>query len=291
MEVAKGRMRFSGVTMPTLRKLNDVAVGSRFINATPNPDAIKPALLICPGGAYRTLSTTTEGFSVAQWADTVGFRPFVLFYSVPSERPAPAEPLREIQRAVRMMRANAKEWKIDSDRIVVMGFSAGGHLAASISVRHDLSTDRRIDRIDEFDPRPNFTILMYPAYLNDERSAKSLAKDLRPFKRDLPPMLVVSGKKDRNYIQSSETFVAALKQTAAKYTYAPVEDAGHGWSSPVLSNNPAIGRPQPGEVYYTHVLPWLRDNVKKEGNDHEFDDRLFFPTTPTPQIPKPQAPN
>lgn len=122
------------------------------------------AVLICPGGAYARVVVDKEGYDVARWFNSFGVTAFVLKYRLPAEGHAQPSlvPLSDAQRALRTIRKNAAEWKINPDRIGVMGFSAGGHLAASLGTLYEKKAYARVDDVDDLSARPDFMILMYP---------------------------------------------------------------------------------------------------------------------------------
>jgi len=125
--------------------------------------APRAAVLVLPGGGYRFLSGTLEGREPAAWLAARGYAAFVLSYRVGSASPFPA-PLLDAQRAMRVLRANAVRLGIDPNRVGVMGFSAGGHLAlATATLKAEPPTAAR-DATDGLDPRPDFLILAYPAF-------------------------------------------------------------------------------------------------------------------------------
>ncbi|HDP35237.1 MAG TPA: alpha/beta hydrolase [Candidatus Hydrogenedentes bacterium] len=115
----------------------------------PEADAPSPAVVVCPGGGYAGLAMDYEGVEVAQWLNRHGLSAFVLEYRVaPHRHPAPLD---DAQRAMRLIRERAVEWGVDPARLGILGFSAGGHLASTVSTHyHDPET------------RPDFTILIYP---------------------------------------------------------------------------------------------------------------------------------
>lgn len=131
----------------------------------PSPEENKGcAVIICPGGGYQRLAYNISGFQIAKWFNTIGVSAFVLNYRLPTS-PDLIErhiaPLQDAQRAVRFIRSNSKQWKIDPDKIGVMGTSAGGHLASTLATRNeDVSTVG--DSIDNFSFHPNFQILLSP---------------------------------------------------------------------------------------------------------------------------------
>ena len=116
----------------------------------------RPAVLICPGGGYSHLAMKKEGFDVARWFNEQGFHAFVLKYRLPNPKASDKQSLvalSDSKRALQLMHENASKWKIDTSRIGIMGFSAGGHLAASTSTL-------KVEEID--DVFPDFSILIYP---------------------------------------------------------------------------------------------------------------------------------
>ena len=115
----------------------------------PVMDEPVPAVVVCPGGGYGGLAMDYEGYEVAEWLNKNGLSAFVLEYRVaPNRHPAP---LNDAQAAVRLIRSRAKEWNIDGSKLGILGFSAGGHLASTVSTHFDTP-----------ETRPDFTILIYP---------------------------------------------------------------------------------------------------------------------------------
>ncbi|MDP4291122.1 MAG: alpha/beta hydrolase [Bacteroidota bacterium] len=116
-------------------------------------------IVVCPGGGNKYLSTITEGEVVSKWFTERGFTAFVLQYRVPDKR---AGALQDIQRAIRLIRSHAQNWKLDIHKIGVMGFSAGGNLAARASTEFNLKTYSSVDNKDSLSCRPDFAVLIYP---------------------------------------------------------------------------------------------------------------------------------
>ena len=115
------------------------------------------ALLLLPGGGYRHVVVDKEGFETARWLSERGIAVFVLFYRLPGDGWAagPDAPLQDAQRAMRLLRAQASKWAIDPARLGVIGFSAGGHLAARLACSHALPTYAAVDAVDEQSARPD----------------------------------------------------------------------------------------------------------------------------------------
>jgi acetyl esterase/lipase len=139
------------------------------------------AVLICPGGGYSRLAFNKEGTEVAEWLNTIGVTGIVLKYRVPARKGQARHlaPLQDAQRALGLIRHQAPVWGIDPDRIGVLGFSAGGHLAAALSTHFDQRTYEPIDDADRLRCRPAFALLIYPAYLVLGEQGHQLAPELR----------------------------------------------------------------------------------------------------------------
>lgn len=119
------------------------------------------AIVVCPGGGYAGLADTYEGHEVAQWLNTLGVTGIVLKYRIAPRYRHPA-PLHDAQRALRTVRARAREWGIDPDRVGILGFSAGGHLASTTATHFDDGQPDAPDPIDRVGCRPTFAVLCYP---------------------------------------------------------------------------------------------------------------------------------
>lgn len=122
------------------------------------------AVLLCPGGGYGFLSYDNEGTSQAAWLNARGVTAFILLYRLPNEGWASRAlvPLQDAQRAMRVIRARAAGFGIAANRVAVLGFSAGGHLAGSLATRHALATYAPVDAADRLSARPDLAGLVYP---------------------------------------------------------------------------------------------------------------------------------
>ncbi len=119
------------------------------------------AIVIAPGGAYLGLASNLEGRQIADWFTSRGLTAFVLNYRLGAKNPFPA-PLLDAQRAIRLVRSEAARYGYSSDRVGIIGFSAGGHLAASVETLYDLPQPAGPDPIDHLSAKPDFAILGYP---------------------------------------------------------------------------------------------------------------------------------
>ncbi|MEO6436271.1 MAG: alpha/beta hydrolase [Tepidisphaeraceae bacterium] len=127
------------------------------IHRPKQPD--RSAIVVCPGGGYGALAAHEAG-PIAAWLNTLGVTGVVLKYRLAPRYRHPAM-LIDVSRAIRTVRARAKEWKLDEKRVGVLGFSAGGHLAATVSTQFD-SDDREPDAINDLSSRPDVSVLLYP---------------------------------------------------------------------------------------------------------------------------------
>jgi acetyl esterase/lipase len=133
-----------------------------YFYPAPGAKATGTAVIICPGGAYGGLAIKHEGEQVAKWLNSLGITAFVLKYRLPDDSIMENKtigPMQDGQRAIRLVRSRAKEWGIDPAKIGIMGFSAGGHLAATLST---LYNDKVYESDDLTSARPDFSLLIYP---------------------------------------------------------------------------------------------------------------------------------
>jgi acetyl esterase/lipase/GNAT superfamily N-acetyltransferase len=176
------------------------------------------AVMVCPGGGYYILASNLEGTEICQWLNRIGVTAILLKYRVPSadtDRYGP--PLQDAQRGLGLIRSQAKSLGIDPKRIGIIGFSAGGHLSANLGV-HSVRTYAAIDSADEVSCRPDFSMLIYPAYLNDVVPTK-----------ENPPTFILQTADDPIPVENTLSYAAALareKVIAETHIY-PV--GGHGY--------------------------------------------------------------
>ena len=181
------------------------------------------AIIVCPGGGYKILAVDKEGYEIAQWLNKLGFTAFVLQYRVPDKQQGA---LNDIQRAIRLVRSKAADWKIDVHKVGVMGFSAGGSLCARASTRYNIDSYSKIDDIDNFSCRPDFTLLIYPAYL-DQGKNRALTPELNVDK-NTPSMFIFAAAND--YHSNSALVIAgALRDNKVPVELHLLASGGHGY--------------------------------------------------------------
>jgi len=135
------------------------------------------AIIICPGGAYSVLAIIHEGSQVAKWLNTVGITAFVLSYRLPDDaimKDKSIAPLQDAQQAMRIVRMHAKEWNINPDKIGIMGFSAGGHVASTLATHFN---DKVYQTRDTVSARPDFSILIYPVITMDSATTNTWSRN------------------------------------------------------------------------------------------------------------------
>lgn len=141
-----------------------VATPGIYVLPVAKADNNGTAVLICPGGGYERVSYVYNGFNFAKWFNALGINVFVLVYRLPGQpdlKERELAPLQDAQRAIRLIRARANEWNIKTDRIGVMGISAGGHVAATLGT-HANDESAIKDSLDNFSYRPDFMVLLSP---------------------------------------------------------------------------------------------------------------------------------
>lgn len=186
------------VTQPT-RMLSNVSKPTITIYRPAKDKDTGTAMLICPGGGYWNLFWELEGEEVAAWLNKHGITGIILKYRVP-RRPddvkgEPARrPLQDAQRAIRLVRSKAKEWGIQPNRIGMVGFSAGGHLAIATATSFDRQTYEPIDNLDKISSRPDFAIGAYSGYLK-AKDKDELSPGLR-IPKGTPPIFLAHGDAD-----------------------------------------------------------------------------------------------
>jgi acetyl esterase/lipase len=181
------------------RMLTDVSKPSITICRPNEKTNTGSAILICPGGGYWDLYWQLEGEEVADWVNSLGITSVIVKYRVPRRPDEPQaeparRPLQDAQRAVSLVRSKAREWGINPERIGIVGFSAGGHLAIATATSFEKRTYAPIDEIDNVSCRPDFAIAVYPGYLK-LKDKDELAAGLH-IPTGTPPVFLAHGGED-----------------------------------------------------------------------------------------------
>lgn len=171
------------------------------------------AAVVFPGGAYHHLAIDIEGTEVCDWLNTIGVGCILLKYRVPNSGPYPKSPmaLEDAQRALGLVRSDAAKYHIDPDRIGVIGFSAGAHLAAALSTHFAARLYKHVDAADDVNCRPDFAMIVYPGYLALAERKFAANPDI-PVIASTPPTFIVQTEDDRvAHVESSLAYYVALK--------------------------------------------------------------------------------
>lgn len=208
-------------------------------------DELRPSILVIPGGGYRIVAGN-ESDNVAQCFYEMGYQTFVLCYTVdePQVNPLKLQPLNDLSRALRYIRMHSKEFKIYQDQVALCGFSAGGHLAASLCVHYEDIKD--IDeKFNAFSNRPSAAILCYPVittgFYTHEDSIKTLLGPMatmdeikymsleKHVTKDTPPCFIwTTALDDIVPIENSELFAKALRGSSVPYALHIFSEGRHG---------------------------------------------------------------
>lgn len=246
------------VTIPTLTAF--------FPNVTkPNQTAV----IILPGGGYQHLAIDKEGTKVAQWFNSLGIPAFVLKYRLPSDlimKNKNVGPLQDAQEAVRCVRQNAAKWNIDPNKIGILGFSAGGHLAAALSTHYD---DKIYESVYKVSARPDFSLLIYPviSMQNDithkgsqinllgNNASQDLIDSFSNEKKvtaKTPPAFLIHATDDTVVLpENSIDYYLALKKNGVTAELHLYEKGGHGFG---------LGVNDTSKYWTRDCEEWLRAN-------------------------------
>ncbi|MDR3704131.1 MAG: alpha/beta hydrolase [Candidatus Sulfopaludibacter sp.] len=193
------------------------------------------AVIIAPGGGHSELWMDHEGYNVARWLSAHGVAGFVLKYRLAREKGSTytveGNALADIQRAIRTVRFRASEWGVKPDRVGVMGFSAGGEVAALAAARYHSESAMAGDEIDRQSDKPSFQALLYPALPAD-----------RNFSKETPPAFLVCGENDRqNISQGLPELYLAMKRAGASAELHVFAGVGHGFGQRERTKGPVAG--------------------------------------------------
>ncbi len=227
------------------------------------------ALLVMPGGAYRLVSVANEGAEVAARMNPHGVTLFVLTYRLPGEgwQNQADVPLQDAQRAMRVIRSQAKHFDIDADKVSILGFSAGGHLAATLATQHAERTYRGVDAADELSARPFAAGLVYPVVTMESPWTHEVSRTMllgktpsaaeisrRSAERHIdaatPPVFAVHAMDDPAVpVENTLNFVTAMRAAKRPVEAHLLQEGGHAFG---------VGYPNtPSALWIDLFLRWL----------------------------------
>lgn len=206
-----------------------------FLPRKPNGTAI----LVLPGGGFRKVVPDMEGSEAAPFLNRLGIAVFVLRYRTsetkPATEPAWRRPLQDAQRALRLIRAKADAWKIRRDRVGVLAFSAGGQVGSILHTANGVAAYKAVDALDKQSCRPDFSLLIYPWRILDNKTGKLLPQ-IRPSKQS-PPAFIVHTHDDRSSSLGSVWLYAGLKKHNVPAELHIYENGGHGYGMRARKNS------------------------------------------------------
>lgn len=171
-----------------------------------------------------------EGTEVCDWLTSKGITCVLLKYRVPESGPYPksAAALQDAQRAMGIVRAHAADWKLDPHRIGVLGFSAGGHLAAAISTHFDKRLYDPVDAADQLSCRPDFAVIVYPGYLAIAEQNFAPNAEIHVTEQT-PPTFLVQAEDDPVHVENSTVYFLELKNAKVPAELHIYAQGGHGY--------------------------------------------------------------
>ena len=232
--------------------ITNVSQPTMALFKVPHASGPVPAVIVCPGGGYGILAYNLEGTETIPWLHSMGITAVVLKYRVPKNRDGAYE---DLQRTVRLVRLHAAEWGILPGKVGVLGFSAGGNLAARLSTNFAQSAYPAIDPADQLSCRPDFAMLLYPAYLSLN---KQLAPDL-PVTSAVPPTLIIHAENDPGYLVGSKLYDAALTAANVPHEFLLYHTGGHGFGMrPYTHSHSTAFATMDVRIWPDQAAEWLR---------------------------------
>ena len=203
------------------------------------------SIIVAPGGGHRMLAMH-EGYDIGEWLASRGIAGFVLKYRLGREAASPykveVHPQLDAQRAIRTVRARAKEWQLDPDRIGIMGFSAGGEVALRVSLNYDAGNPAAADPIDRVSSKPGFQILVYPGIKE---------VPLEGINKETPPTFLICTNDDKSPAERLPNLYLALMNARVPAEMHIYTHGGHGYG--------IRKRPLPVSTWNERLIDWLND--------------------------------
>ncbi len=211
-------------------RLGNVATPTLTVFRPPAGRATGAAVIVCPGGGYSILAYNLEGTEICDWLNSIGVTGVLLKYRVPSRAGMEKHTvqLQDAQRALGLVRKHAQEWGIDPKRVGIMGFSAGGHLTAAASNNTGSRTYPPVDDADSLSCRPDFALLIYPAYLVPKDDPTKLAPEVT-VTTNTPPTFIVMTQDDPIRVENALTYALAMKHAKVPVELHVYAAGGHGY--------------------------------------------------------------
>lgn len=237
---APGRQTSTGSETDTTTAKDRLVAGRRVMRignvSDPTLTLYQPAkqnggaVVVFPGGSYKILAIDLEGTEVCDWLTSIGVTCILVKYRVPDSGPYPksAAALQDAQRALGLVRAHATDWKIEPQRIGVLGFSAGAHLSAALSAHFEKRLYDPIDAADQVSCRPDFEVLVYPGYLALAEQNFAPNPEIHVTEQT-PPSFIVQAEDDPVHVENATVYFIALKNAKVPAELHIYAEGGHGY--------------------------------------------------------------
>ena len=206
------------------------------------------AVIISPGGGNKFLSMDLEGTEIVHWLNGLGYTEFILEYRIPNQQKGA---LQDIQRSIRYVRFKTKDFKLETNKIGVIGFSAGGNLSARGATAFNMKTYKTIDQIDSASCRPNFALLIYPSSMSTGQDRHLIPET--PVSANTPPVFIFVASDDPYNIPFSMGM--ELRANKIPFEFHVVPGGWHGYG--LRKGNPAA------ETWPSLAEHWLNTILKK----------------------------
>lgn len=247
-------------------RLRNVTEAEMYVYLPAKDKNTGAAVVICPGGGYQILAMDHEGYNIANWLAERGVAGIVLKYRMPNGHHQ--IPSGDARRAIRTVRAYAKEWGINPAKVGIAGSSAGGHLASTVGTRFDPGNSEAVDPVERYSSRPDFMLLLYPAISFNEEfghmgSRRNLIGDGNNWEMvqqysnelhitsDTPPTFLILADDDKTVVpRNSIEFYAALKAHNIPAEMHIFQKGGHGFG---MRNNNI-----PADSWPELFMDWLK---------------------------------
>ncbi len=239
---------------PVVVNLTNVSVPTLAVYPAARDRNSGVAVVVCPGGGYTNLAWDHEGEQVAAWLNSVGVTAALLKYRVPRREGTPAnqpppQALMDAQRAIGLVRSRAAEWEVDPGKVGILGFSAGGHLAAWASTNAEKRTYEPVDAADKLSCKPDFAVTIYPGGML-KRGTDQLSPEIR-VASDTPPTFLAVASDDKGSIESTVLYYLALERAGVAAELHVYETGGHGFGLRPTGKNSA--------TWPARCEDWMRD--------------------------------
>lgn len=256
------------VTTGGMDRIESVSIPTYQFFESKQGNGIKPCVIICPGGGYRILASTHEGTDIAKKFNEIGVHAYILYYRIPDslcQVDRTYAPLQDAQEAIRMVRKNSTSWGIDPQKVGIMGFSAGGHLASTAATHFQKDY---LNMNDGANLRPDFQILMYPVISfrsfghkgsalnllgkNPSEELLHLFSNEEQISENTPKAFLVHAADDKAVpVKNSLVFVENLTQFNVPTDLHVYAKGGHGFG---LNNKTTK------ESWFDRLTEWLKTN-------------------------------